>query len=428
MASRLVLKMLSALCLIANLAAYGDETPLLKPSTIVPEMQQNERVDRWKQDLAYLENELPKRHPDLYSRMTKKAFKEAAGRLNVSIPTLADHQITVEMMKLVAMAGDAHTFLFHSKTNPFHGLPVEIRWFSDGAFVVGATKPNVLLIGQQVMGIGGVPWEEAAKRLALVRPWETQGWRREMVSESSVSMEILNAVGLAEEPSRAFLLLKDRFGTQTSVVLDAISYSSDNPFVSSAGKMKPPETSRKQNGLRNWFRMYPDRSLLYVRYYQCEDEAAQTVADFCGKVIAELDADMPRKILVDLRNNFGGPSSHLRPLIEFLQRRPEFKDRLYVALDGRTFSSGVINAYELKKIGGTLIGEPAGSPMVHFGDTMTFTLPNSGLVVTHSTRLVSLDRWKNDALLIPDIPIETNSLDWFAGKDPIMEHVVSVNP
>ncbi|NIT61394.1 MAG: peptidase S41, partial [Aliifodinibius sp.] len=55
--------------------------------------------------------ELPKRHPNLYSKHTPEQFKQAIDQLDLRIPSMQDHQIIVELARIVAMANDGHTRL-----------------------------------------------------------------------------------------------------------------------------------------------------------------------------------------------------------------------------------------------------------------------------------------------------------------------------
>ena len=98
-----------------------------------------------------------------------------------------------------------------------------------------------------------------------------------------------------------------------------------------------------------------------------------------------------------------------------------------MAVDGATFSSGLINAYELKKAGGIIIGEPTGSPLNHFGYINEFVLPNSGLKIVHSTRRFRLDRdYAEGEPLRVDVTIEPKVSEWFAGTDPVIGYILGV--
>jgi hypothetical protein len=143
-------------------------------------------------------------------------------------------------------------------------------------------------------------------------------------------------------------------------------------------------------------------------------------------VIETIEGSAPQRIVLDLRGNTGGSSSLLSRLIRYFERRSDLKGKVYVAINGSTFSSGLINAFQLKKAGGILIGTPSGSPLNHFGDVRTFVLPNSRLQVSHSTRRFLLDRsYHAGEPLRVDIPLVEKASDWFSGNDPVLERVIA---
>ena len=86
---------------------------------------------QWQSDLQFLVSHLRSTHPNLYFHVSAQDFNTAVNDLNQRIPQLSDSQISVELMKLVAMVGDAHTSVY----SPFPFLPIRFRWFRDGLFV-----------------------------------------------------------------------------------------------------------------------------------------------------------------------------------------------------------------------------------------------------------------------------------------------------
>src|SRR5262245_39099175 len=69
------------------------------------------RPEEWRQDLQFLATELPRRHLNLFFKTTREDFNHAVAELDAAIPSKADHEIIVGLMRIVAMVGDAHTSL-----------------------------------------------------------------------------------------------------------------------------------------------------------------------------------------------------------------------------------------------------------------------------------------------------------------------------
>src|ERR1051325_273109 len=80
-------------------------------STGLPQASAASREKKWHKDLKALRNNLPSLHVNLFFKMTPDQFNRAVSELDESIPFLQDHEITVGITRIVAMAGDAHTRL-----------------------------------------------------------------------------------------------------------------------------------------------------------------------------------------------------------------------------------------------------------------------------------------------------------------------------
>jgi len=128
-------------------------------------------------------------------------------------------------------------------------------------------------------------------------------------------------------------------------------------------------------------------------------------------------------VVLDLRNNEGGNTAVLKPLLA------GFADRISsgaippsavaAAIIGReTFSSAVLNAVELKQSGLTLVGESAGWNPNGFGEVHSFTLPYSGLLVSYSTRKFSPG--VPGSSLDPDVAVDVTWADYAAERDAFL--------
>lgn len=134
-----------------------------------------------------------------------------------------------------------------------------------------------------------------------------------------------------------------------------------------------------------------------------------------------------KRFVIDLRNNFGGNSSILAPVIGEIEKRRSFNEegRLFALISRKTFSSAVLNAIELKsRTKALLFGEPTGGKPNCYGEVRSLTLPNSQLKVSYSVKYFSL--WPEDTpSLMPDVAVEVTAADYFAGRDPVMEAVLA---
>ena len=89
--------------------------------------------------------------------------------------------------------------------------------------------------------------------------------------------------------------------------------------------------------------------------------------------------------------------------------------KCYVLIGRNTFSSGVLQAYKLKTLGATLVGEPTGGALDHFGDRRQLSLPHSHLIINYSTKFFNLTG-KAQTTLKPDIVLGFDEA-WFFRED-----------
>ena len=56
-------------------------------------------AEKWRADLRFMAEAMPRYHRNLFHTMTRQQFETAVGELDKKIPTLARHQIIVEMAR-----------------------------------------------------------------------------------------------------------------------------------------------------------------------------------------------------------------------------------------------------------------------------------------------------------------------------------------
>lgn len=103
----------------------------------------------WREDLRYMAAEMAKRHKNLYHSVSKERFEGAVAVLDERIPSLARHQVIVEMARIAALVGDGHTNIAPTRDPKigFRSLPVRFYLFKDGLFIRAARKGEGTLAG-----------------------------------------------------------------------------------------------------------------------------------------------------------------------------------------------------------------------------------------------------------------------------------------
>lgn len=378
------------------------------------------RDGRFVQDVDALATDLPRLHVNLFFQVSRATFEGEAATLKSRVAELQDHEIVAGLMRLAALPGDAHTAISPFAYAGFRRLPVRLRYFSDGLLVTAATPAGAPLLGRRVTRLGDLAEAEALARVRPVISTSNEAWLRAIGPNYLVIPELLHAQRVVASPEQVRIAA---VGMDGSVVEAVLAPATDGAFTEVATAGVP--LHRQRNTENYWFTRTAD-DVVYLQYNRCQNAAADPMTSFARRLFDEVDRVPPRALVVDLRANGGGDSSVLEPVLQGLRSRRHLVDsrRLFVLIGNATYSSALLNAITLKRqIGAVLVGEPTGGRPNGYGETRSFTLPNSGLVVSYSTKYFASWPDGDPASLFPDVEAALSSADHLAGRDPAMEAV-----
>jgi hypothetical protein len=154
----------------------------------------------------------------------------------------------------------------------------------------------------------------------------------------------------------------------------------------------------------------------FLRYLEVE-----SVADFGGDVRWSRPALEQRGAGGEVRFE---PARDTRRIIVRYAEPPPFQGELFVLTGPATFSSASWFAVVLHDNGlAKIVGEPTGAPPSHYGDVLTFTLPESCASYTLSfKRWVRPDSSLDPALtLLPHVHVPRTAASLREGKDPVLD-------
>ena len=396
--------------------------------------------DQWREDLRVMMDELTRRHRSLYHTTSAAELDSAAKALHARIPSLARHEIILELARIVASVGDGHTNIYPTRDPAigFRSLPVALYLFRDGLFVRAAHRIHARLAGARVLTIGGMPIEEAFRRVTPYIGHDNEMGVRFFAPHLLAIPEVLHAAGLA--PSADSVLFElDVAGARQAVWLrpvgpvDVMFADADASWRRKAGWTDARDAARTPDPLwisRDpekalwWFTVLPDSRTVYAQINQIRNAPAETFSDFTGKLLAAIDSVGANRLVIDLRLNRGGNGALLRPLVNGLLKRPNVNEpgKLLVLTGRSTWSTAQLLVDDLQKYADvTLVGEPPSSKGNSYGDARRFTLPNSGITVRAAT--IYWQGWSpGDARdwTAPDVAAELASADYAANSDPVL--------
>ncbi len=375
------------------------------------------RVAGWRADLQALARELPARHVAPWFAVPEATWRAAVASLDGRLASLDDAQIEAELFRLVAMIGDGHTALAPAVWPRAAVYPLVLNSFADGVFALAAGGDASWAVGQQLVGVGGRPIDEAIAALRPLVSHDNPSQLTNQLSSTLIDPVLLRGAGLAEATTRVRYRLRAPDGSERDL---EVAPGPQVRLVMPPGK--PPLALQRRHS-HYWNDYVADQRLYYFQYLQCADAADQPFSRFVTGMLGFADQHPVDRFVIDLRFNGGGDSRVIAPLIDGLAARPALAGKVYVVISRRTFSSAVLNAIELKRrLGAILVGEPTGGKPSHHGEVKTFRLPRSGITVQYSTKYFENPDHPGDAVM-PDLPVAIRHADWVALRDPVLEAI-----
>jgi hypothetical protein len=386
----------------------------------------------WREDLHALASELPRRHRDLYHAMTREEFDSAVRVLDARIPSLTRNQVIVEMARIVAMTGDGHTQmgLTWDPKIGFHQYPIRFYVYSDGLFVRMADAQYAQAVGARVLRIGNRSAEEAMQLLEKIVQRDNAMTVKDVLPSRLVMPEVLEALGIVDDPERAPFVLRDRAGHEFTVTLSPAAAGAAVKWVrANQDAAAPLPIYLKDPGNPFWFEYLKDRRTLYVQYNAVQDKEDETVAHFFERVLAFVKDNDVDKFILDIRLNNGGDNTLNLPIIHGLLKCGKInrKGHLFTIIGRLTFSAAQNLTNELQKHTNTLfVGEPTGGSPNHYGEAENFTLPHSGIIIRASTLWwQDMDPRDKRPWTAPQVPAALSSEDYRLNIDPALDAIFS---
>lgn len=395
--------MIRAACLVA-VAACSHAPPA-----------ETTHADAWRDDLHTLAATIVGKHEDPFFHLPEAEWKRAVAELDAKIPALDDAHVTAAMMRLVASIGDTHTML--GAWGSAGVYPVTFTWFDDGIFVTGAAAPWA--IGKRLVGIGTKNLDEAIAAIAPLIAHDSPAGLHAHADDVLGDVALLAGLDLGTLKGATFVLA-DADGTKRplAVVPDKARAKVALPAKRPLHLDGPPYLY--------WNKYDEPNHLLYLAYDACADDPkAGPFAKLAAGTLAFVDQHRVDRFVIDLRRNQGGNSEIIKPLLDGLAARPALAGKVYAIIGMHTFSSGMLDAIDLKRdVHATLVGGPTSGKPNAYGEVKLVELPHSHFKLQYSTKHFSFPDFPGDAL-VPDVVVPVSSADWFAGRDPALDAILA---
>lgn len=430
----------AGLLLAASAPAPGwpSQTAALRPSGLTDQ--------QWREDVDFLAKTVAEKHRHPFDNLSPADFDKAVASLRDRIPALADHEIVVGLAKLVAMLRDGHSRLTlpagpsadtqsHTPTAApkpgisFHALPVLFYLFSDGLHIQAAAPDKRDLVGAKVVRVGKMSAEEALEAVRPAVHYDSEMWFKLVGPQFLRIPEVLGSCGITDSLERTTLTL-EKDGRTTTVTVEPLPPGPEPAWVTwsdIAGTTKPLYLRDPKKVY--WFEILPEQKAFYVQINAIQDDPAESLAAFSGRMIEAARKSGAEKLVLDLRLNGGGDNYLNRGLVLALLGAPDLNryGRLFTIIGRNTFSAAMSLVSALERWTETIfVGEPTGNTPSQYGDSRRYVLPHSGLTVRLSS-IYWRDAEANERRpwVAPDIAAALSWADHAAGRDPALEAALS---
>lgn len=381
----------------------------------------NETITKqqWHEDIEYLRKNLPKKHKNLYFKISEQEFNNSIDNLEKDLDSIDSKEIQVRLMSIIASVGDAHTDILNFKSNSKY--PLDLYWFKEGLFVIGSDSKYENILGGRVTEINGIPIKKIEEGVNTLIPHENEYWLKFRNTSMLLEPKALKHFGVIN---------KDSVNENISLTVE----KSDNT-ISKKEVIAEKERDIKWSYLIDkakekplYLRTNKDSSIIYdekdkLIYFKFDDSFMHPTKKELSLLKDMLKENKADKLIIDIRNNMGGIHLDKSKLVDMIIDSPDYnkKEKLFVIVGRETFSSGLLYAAEFKnRTNATFCGEPTGGSLRHYGDVRNFKLPNSKLEIRYSTKY--FDKGPGDSL-VPECKVDYSIKDYVEGIDPVIEKI-----
>lgn len=403
---------------------------------------------KWEEDINNMDENLRKKHPDLFRCISEKTWNENIQKLNSDLKNLSDIEISMRISQIISSIGDAHTSIdFLEILTPIGKekfsydeiveFPIKFDYFSNELRAIASDSQYKSILGYKLISINNVCTDEIIKKVSTLISYDNQQFAKELARSQMQIYEYLKFLQIVDGTKAEYLFENDN-KEKIKINVNAIKNKEVNYVNLDKTQSK---ISTKVEGKYDfyWTKQMKEDNVLYFKYNKCLTNQGPNIDkhgsanypdyyDFHNDLLEEINNNNYEKLVIDLRQNRGGAFKLVDLLIHDLKYKINLNSEDIVVITGKeTLSAGAILAWRLQnELGATIIGEETGGNVNMFGTEGEFiTLPNSKIKVKHPYSFRELKEGYNGGVK-PDVEIKQTYKNYINGIDDCYEYVVNV--
>lgn len=381
-------------------------------------------------DIDTLIHTLSEVHPNIYSKISENSLNSQIADLKANLQDSTDAiELYKNLAPIIAHIGDAHTTM----VLPYREVMIKAGKYipvfptidsNTGRMYVKASVGNCVPYDSEILSINGISAKDMVDKMLTFVSGEREFFRLTMIDNNVMGLFHM----LFPSPEYTIKYAGTDCNEEKTVTLQAVEADKLN-----AGLVLSPKIMKllEDHGgdAPYTFRILDGNKVAVMNFDACMDINGMQV--FADSMFTTLRDQGIKGLIIDVRYNGGGNSNVGDVLLKYIAPRPfaqygktlvritprtialtgnryekpdtlfypenpasfheplpvenRFCGKVYLLISHTTFSSASSFAWAFKEVGcGTVIGEETGSMSVHYGDVISFMLPNSGLAVNVS--------------------------------------------
>lgn len=402
-------------------------------------------------DIDTLLHTLNEVHPNLYSNVSMSTLNRQIADAKAGMPdSISVIALYESLAPVIAGIGDAHTTM----ALPYREVMIKVGRYipvfptidsNTGRMLVKASVGNCVPYDSEILSVNGKSAADMVEKMLTFVGGEREFFRLTMVDNNVMGLFHM----LFSAPEYSIKYVKPDSKVEKCVTLQDVEADKLNSgLVLSPRILKLME--EHGSGAPYSFRIMDGNKVAVMNFDACMD--VKGMEAFADSMFTELRQHGIKDLIVDVRYNGGGNSNVGDVLLKYIASKPFaqfgktlvkvtpttialtgnryekphthiipedsasrheplpeaqlFRGNVYLLTSHTTFSSASSFAWAFKEAGcGTVIGEETGGMSVHYGDVISFRLPNSGLSVNVSHKRFWLPGADENDIhgVIPDI-------------------------
>jgi hypothetical protein len=183
---------------------------------------------------------------------------------------------------------------------------------------------------------------------------------------------------------------------------------------------------------------------MFIQLKSNVDAGKERIADFIAATEADMRADRPCNVILDMRYNGGGDYTNTVKFARMLPDLVATRGHIFLLTSPNTFSAAITTTAHVAQAGGdrvTILGEPVGDRLAFFSEGNRGCLPNYPVSMFYQTGRhdytapcsdLDVCYWLNYVYpvrvktLEPSETITMSFADWKSGRDRVLERAIEL--